>query len=353
MVSFDITTPDRVCIETLGSLELHNTANRAGLLCVRKGYRLITLWEGSPKDEVYIEEVPAISEEYTVHPALEGTELRLFYFDSAWHLSTRKKLDAFQSKWGAPISHGKIFVRALDVQYGINYNNFLNTLNRNYVYTFFLRNYEKNRVVCLAGPYPDLYFTGAFALFEEPDTHRIPLDKFSIRKLPLLCHSDKNSPKEILRKVKLTDPLWAQGVFICTPTRRIKIYNREYTEMARTRGTEECIAQRYISLKFEEDSKKKLIDMYPEHAALFDNIENRLASVIDSLAILYMHEYEDIPATPTQFENNPPELTDRLELLLCAVRRKVLLGSLSNKELRSAIGREIARLRPHDLYKIL
>ena len=349
MVTFDITSPGRVCIDTLGSMELHDTASRTGLLCVRKGYRLITLWEGLPKDEVYVEEIPRISEQYTVHPALEGTELRLFYFDNLWHLSTRKKLDAFQSRWGAPISHGNLFVKALDVQYGIKYKDFLNTLDRNHVYTFFLRNYEKNRVVCLPGPYPDVYFTGAFSLFEESGQSRIPLGSFSVRKLPQLYSSDNTSEKEILNKVKLTDPLWSQGVFICTPTRRIKIYNREYTEMASTRGTEECIAKRYISLKFErDDSKKKLIDMYPEHRELFADIENRFTRVVDSLVSFYMHEYEDIPCTTP-----PLSLTDQLERILGSVRRKVLLESLTNKELRTAIGQEIASLRPQELYKIL
>jgi hypothetical protein len=244
----------------------------------------------------------------------------------------------------------------LFLQYGLEYKEFLGTLNKEYLYTFFLKNYERNRVVCLTGPYPDAYFTGAFNLYTGIDMKVHML----VRQLPQLytTYGDhglypKNvacGNKWLLKKVKQTDPLWSQGLFIRTPTRGIKIYSHEYTKLAAIRGTDECIARRYIAIKFQkcDDLLDKFIDLYPEHHVLFEDIETRLKALINTITSMYMQKYED--ASEFRSDNIGNEICERL---LCSLRRKVIMDSLTQSELRNAIGREISLLRLEYLYKIL
>lgn len=351
MVSFDINTPDRVCIDRAGNgLELHNTKTAVGMLCVRDGYRVADLWRGSPRDEVFVEEVPPLDERMEIHPALEGTELRLFHHSGKWRLSTAKKLDAFASYWGSPLSHGNIFVAALRIQYGLSYKEFLLRMDKANIYVFFLRNYCRNRVVCLGGPYPDVYHTGTYPLAGSGPVTRARGPHFGVRRLPrILSFGGAASESDILEHVRDSDPLLSAGVLIVTKTRRIKVCSKRYTEMERIRGNDPCMVKRYLSAKGADGDR--LLDLYPEHAALFADVESRMGRLVQSLAGEYFRMYED-DAHPA---GDPPVLGEISEHVLRCVRRRAVLGGgvASLADIRSIVRAEVAKLGPDRIYKIL
>ena len=49
--------------------------------------------------------------------SIEGTLLRLFYYDGQWYLTTHKKLSAFKSRWSCKYSFGDIFLKYIDENY--------------------------------------------------------------------------------------------------------------------------------------------------------------------------------------------------------------------------------------------
>ncbi len=51
--------------------------------------------------------------DWTITEAIEGTLIRIFYFNDKWIITTHRKLDAFKSKWGSEKSFGDILKKLL------------------------------------------------------------------------------------------------------------------------------------------------------------------------------------------------------------------------------------------------
>ena len=46
--------------------------------------------------------------------SVEGTMLRLYFYNHEWYLSTHKKISAFQSRWSCKFSFGELFIHTLE-----------------------------------------------------------------------------------------------------------------------------------------------------------------------------------------------------------------------------------------------
>jgi len=101
---------------------------------------------------------------FAIH-SYEGTLLRVFYYQSKWFISTHKKIDAYNSKWGCDKTFGELFEQAFKHRYGINPAHSLQEalssyLDTEHVYIFLLQNYIDNRIVCIAPLTPDVILLG-------------------------------------------------------------------------------------------------------------------------------------------------------------------------------------------------
>ena len=105
----------------------------------------------------------------------EGTLLRVFFHDHRWHLSTFKRIDAFQSRWSSIKTFGELFMEAvsyyftygagkgkLDFEEEDLFDVLCNTFDRNLVYTFLLRTNKDTKIVCTPPEQPTVYFAGCF-----------------------------------------------------------------------------------------------------------------------------------------------------------------------------------------------
>jgi len=75
-----------------------------------------------------------------VEKAIEGTLVRLFYYNNQWRLSSKKCIDAYKSKWLSEKNFGLLFEEC------INYNEIITKLDINYCYSFIITHPE-NRIV--------------------------------------------------------------------------------------------------------------------------------------------------------------------------------------------------------------
>ncbi len=104
--------------------------------------------------------------DWTITEAIEGTLIRIFYFNDKWIITTHRKLDAFKSKWGSEKSFGDIFKEAVMIKTQdsqINDDVDVNTLcqklglNKHRQYTFLITATDKTRFVCPSTPIPIVY----------------------------------------------------------------------------------------------------------------------------------------------------------------------------------------------------
>lgn len=71
----------------------------------------------------------------------EGTIILLYNFNDKWHLSTRRCIDAYQSKWVRNKSYGTLFEECMEGKFTYD------SLNKNHCYTFVLIHYKNRNIV--------------------------------------------------------------------------------------------------------------------------------------------------------------------------------------------------------------
>lgn len=210
--------------------------------------------------------------------SLEGTLLRLFYNDvnDKWYLSTHKKIDASNSRWGSKYTFGEIFNSSVPDSF--KYQN----LDKDKFYMFILTPNDYNRIVCKTF-LNEVYHVGTY-------------DK----NFNLSYDYDIGVPKPAEVKFNNTQELFYcvnneighflyQGIVICDPLTQtnIKLLSDSYNTLQQLRGNTPSINFRYLQIRNEDEKVKKLRELFPNFVKEFDMYED----YIDRFSNKMLHEY--------------------------------------------------------------
>jgi len=231
--------------------------------------------------------------------AVEGTLLRLFYYEGVWFLATHKKLDAFKSRWSCKQTFGELFVDALKevFQREDAYSFLQGSIPQDRVYYFLIRSNQQNRIVCHAHrlskkesiiflghkkdtdnfvPYSGDYDIEIMNTFEAP------------KKLPEL-----STVNDIVGYVANINPFQYQGVIAFSKQRMasVKIVNDEYQKYYRVRGNNPNIRFRYLEVRQDLEQRKLLYMLYPKFTFLFDEYESTIYDIARMIYHFYVNRY--------------------------------------------------------------
>lgn len=214
----------------------------------------------------------------------EGTIVRLFNHNNRWFLSTHKKIDAFQSRWGSKQSFGDMFVNALIYEYKegqlkgvINCENdndvfdtYCSKLNPMFTYCYLIKNTLDNRIVCDAPTNPTILTLGIFYKNGTPleDVKNITHIQSPVE-LTFKTIGDLTSYVNNVYYKKI------QGVLVYKDgVNLLKVLNTKYHELYSIRGNQPSLKFRYLQIRKQEDLVKKLIQLYPYKESRFEFYEN-------------------------------------------------------------------------------
>ncbi len=237
-------------------------------------------------------------------PALEGTIVRLFYSHNRWFLSTFRKLDAYNSRWGSDKTFGELFQKALLNEY-THYNpkfnetlgaledpahlfdRFCSILNTENTYTFIIQTTTETRQVCKGQDPQRMWFMGLFD--KDGNFHPTAED------VPISSHFEKckNATVDIImNRVKITDISYHQGVMVYLPNNtQIKIAHSSYAELQAIRGNTPSIVSRYMEVYNDEQTKNMLRTMYPERIWQFNTIDANIKNICGYIHRVYIGRY--------------------------------------------------------------
>jgi len=231
-------------------------------------------------------------EKYTFFPSEEGTLIRVFY-DSKWHISTHRKLNAFNSRWGSAKSFGDIFVESIKNQGFDSLESLTDVLDENYMYIFFIRNTLENKIV--SNPPSDtsnVYFVGCMEKGSDNFSFKsnVPLEFPSQHSLSF------QSWKDVFEYVKQVNPLEKQGVLaFCKDengsTKQLKILNSKYQLYSQVRGNESNLTIRYLTVRSHPIYSKLIYDIYPENLNTFINFENIIIKISKNIHNAYVSRF--------------------------------------------------------------
>lgn len=234
--------------------------------------------------------------------AEEGFILRLFFFKNKWYLSTHKKLNAFDSYWSSSNSCGNIFIRSIE---SLNrkskkleyedimdlYDRFCNTLDKNFIYTFLVRNTPESRIVCETTFEPTCYLVGIFDIknnFTLVD--KIPTCVDWIPTPEELYFSSLNDLIKHVDKIEIEE---CQGVIVHTSNgKQLKVMNPTYIEYFNVRNNEPNIYVRFLQLRLnKDDTLKKFMKLYSSMVYKFEDMELQIFELAQKITNSYIQRY--------------------------------------------------------------
>ena len=210
--------------------------------------------------------------------SLEGTLLRFYWNDvnDKWYISTHRKLDARNSRWGSKQTFGEIIDSILPP-------NFYDSLNKDYCYLFILTPNQENRIVCNVY-LNNLFHVGTydkeFILSYDID---IPVKKpveLSFTSWENLCQYISND---------LFPYNCHQGIVICDNKKHsnIKILNNTYNDLKKIRGNSPSIMFRYLEIRNNQEMNINIKRLFPDYVNDFNGYE----SIIDKITTRLFQEY--------------------------------------------------------------
>jgi hypothetical protein len=266
-----------------------------------------------------LEYIPNIKEidwqKSTVILSHEGCFLRVFNHNGVWYISTHRKLDADNSRWGSKHSFKILFISALMDNYGENFDidvDFFDKLDKNLIYTFLLRNDQTNRIVCNAPSKNEskIYFTGTF---EKGNNHNyIPIlsdDDDTFLNIKVSHTIPVKNVTDITQFVGNQSYKHHQGIIVFTQlgdkTQIFKIMCPKYLEYKEIRNNCSNLLYRYAQLRCNDASREKIIELFPYFSYDFFQFENTLSKIAIYITNQYINRFlkkQYAAVTPLQYK---------------------------------------------------
>jgi len=245
--------------------------------------------------DVEIEKFVKDADDLRVYLAHEGTIIRVFYTDE-WHLSTHKKIDAYNSRWAGD-NFGTIFedcLRSSSLDYKGNgredlFAYFDDNLSKEKCYVFLAANHPGNRITTTGRPFL-LHLT---TLIDNCQRHEEPIESVGI---PFA--SNKNKEYSLTYDNILTIVTGSKcGVILQDGNeKQLRVISPDYYDLVKLRGNQPSIRFRYLQLrclfyKLEVRQLQQFARLYYEYMNVFVDVEKEIFEFIKHLYRCYVDRY--------------------------------------------------------------
>lgn len=226
-------------------------------------------------------------ENYNIYPSYEGYFVKLFYYETDF-----ETLDP-PSEWYLYSVNNDNFKTILN---RLNYDvkDFVTKLDKNYIYTFFIRNSKNTRFICSSSPkYQEIYF-----IYKTLKYTNTIINDFEYSKFPKLKKLDikfGSSPNDIMDYVNELNPLKTTGILLQSKIKLdnfIYIINDKYFKFFKIKNYITDNKVRFIQLLRDIINSKLETDSTPNKKELSDS--QRVLSDFISFNQEYKDEFNKI-----------------------------------------------------------
>lgn len=226
-----------------------------------------------------------LPDDYQLELFFEGSMIKLYWYNEKWHLATSKHIDASKNKWTSDKNFSVLFEEALKNSFNCDYNQFLESLDKKFCYTYLLQHPENKMT------YPI-----ATAL------------TFQINRVNLETLDEERPESENLKVTKTIDDKLESNYILYfknddgKTTTRVKLLTEQYIRMSQLRGCYPDIGLTYINLLHlgVERDINDLKKLFPHCAGKFDWIETLIVKTVKTVHSAYLKKYvekseEEVP----------------------------------------------------------
>ena len=204
--------------------------------------------------------------------AIDGTQIRLYYYDSKWISTTARRIDSKKSKWNYVKTFYELFE---DVEQLIDYE----LLNKDYTYTFILKHIE-NRIVSSVTKNELIHIhTRNNKTLEEVDVDiKVPKP----RKFHFVSFDDFITD---INKLDFEN----KGYVVKFSNKRYMFQSKEYEEVRDLKGNHLNINYNYLEL-LKNNKLDDFLDYFPEFQIKFQSVIQKIDDLGLTLHDLYIQK---------------------------------------------------------------
>lgn len=221
-------------------------------------------------------------DQYNITAMREGTSIRVFFYNNTWYITTHRKINAFNSKWGKE-SFGEIFENNIKIKTGKSLDEFLDTLNKEYSYIFLVGTTLNTRVVSLQ--YNDV---GLLACMDK--NNEIVIDT-NMKDYYVESLNFSNLDHAIKYVADLKFPYTNYGIFLYSKNESFKIINSEYNKLSKLRHNLPSIMFAYIHNVFNEENRRIFRELYSYMIEDFDKYDQEIDLIADDILKKYFNRF--------------------------------------------------------------
>ncbi len=220
-----------------------------------------------------------VSDDCTVQKCIEGTLVRVYYYQDNWVFSTKRSIDASTSSWLSPKSFKDLFLEIVPMEV-------VETFDKNYVYSFIICHHENAVVVPIEGISESVVYL--ICKRDAETFEECLLGKISGRPKILLVPDEEIVSDETLiedlNKRLSTENIDCQGYIICDKSlNRQKINSTKYNEIRELWGNNNNRLYRYLELRRATSVENNVLKKYLKHFAkdfsLFATYEEKISTL--------------------------------------------------------------------------
>jgi hypothetical protein len=211
-------------------------------------------------------------------PSLEGTLIRLYFYNNNWMLSTKKCIDSSKSRWISDKNFKELFLECFN-----NYD--INILNKDYCYSFIITHPENKIVINYTDKKLVHISTRDMISLKEIDID-VGLTKLNRE------YVDKNSLENIINHINTSTDLSYEGyIFIDTSFNRLKIKSPYYNHIRELWGNTNNRLYRYIELRKNINILNEYLYYYKDDYNLFHEYENTIKKLSKFILFFYYKKH--------------------------------------------------------------
>jgi hypothetical protein len=202
--------------------------------------------------------------------SIDGTQIRLYYYDSKWISTTARRIDAKKSKWNYVKTFYELFN---DVEQLINYE----LLNKDYTYTFILKHIE-NRIVSNVTKNE---------LIHIHTRNNKTLEEINIDiNIPKPIKYEFDSYEDFKKELENLD-FENKGYVVKHNNKRYMFLSKEYQKIKQLKGNHLNISYNYLEL-LRDNKLDEFLEYFPEFQIKFDNVIQKINDLGSKLHDLYI-----------------------------------------------------------------
>ena len=220
----------------------------------------------------------------TLNHYFDGSMVKIYYHNDKWNISTSRHIDGSKNFWSSKSSFGVLFEEAVLNTYSLlEYNEFLDTLDTDWCYTYILQHPKNNTTLEISDAF--VFFINRVntsmdgGLREEvPEMENFEVSSKSLGSVIENYNSLKISENYIVYKFD------KDGKII----NRIKIMSPELKKIRELKGNYPNIGLQYLEYISNDEKINELGCMFPSKMDIFDSVETKFCNTVKEIFNLYV-----------------------------------------------------------------